>query len=391
MDDRKSCVARFSRFIHQRFFWLVIGSYVLAALFPPPGLWLRGVTFGESTLFRERTKITLPVMMLALLLFNSGLGVQTSQLRSLVRRPLVLITGLLANLMIPVVLVFGVTQGMRFWHNPDEVQSILVGLALVASMPIAGSSTAWSQNANGDLALSLALVLFSTFLSPVTTPLALHAVGLLASRDYAEALHELASASTGAFLAIGVLFPSVVGIVVHRTVGEARIASAKPLLKLVNSMNLLLLNYANASVSLPQTVADPDWDFLAVTLGIVVGLCVLAFAAGWLIARFLKASEAQQTSLMFGLGMNNNGTGLVLASMALADHPRGLLPIIFWNLVQHLIAAGVDVVMCRPPTRRHQHATGKPEERQSPSARATRHSSTDRAARGSLRVRREGT
>jgi BASS family bile acid:Na+ symporter len=44
---------------------------------------------------------------------------------------------------------------------------------------------------------------------------------------------------------------------------------------------------------------------------------------------------------MFGLGMNNNGTGLVLASVALADHPRVLLPIIVYNLVQHLLAGAV--------------------------------------------------
>ena len=71
---------------------------------------------------------------------------------------------------------------MDAWHNPDEVQNILVGLALVASMPIAGSSTAWSQNANGDMALSLGLVLGSTLLSPLTTPMALHAVGFMTTR-----------------------------------------------------------------------------------------------------------------------------------------------------------------------------------------------------------------
>ena len=52
---------------------------------------------------------------------------------------------------------------------------------------------------------------------------------------------------------------------------------------------------------------------------------------------------------MFGLGMNNNGTGLVLASMSLADHPRVMLPIIFYNLVQHLIAGFVDRLICRRP------------------------------------------
>ena len=98
-------------------------------------------------------------------------------------------------------------------------------------------------------------------------------------------------------------------------------------------------------MSLPQAVARPDPDFLAVTLAIVVGLCVLAFAAGWAIARLLRADRDQRTSLMFGLGMNNNGTGLVLASMALADHPRVMLPIIFYNLVQHLVAGAVDRIM----------------------------------------------
>jgi BASS family bile acid:Na+ symporter len=52
---------------------------------------------------------------------------------------------------------------------------------------------------------------------------------------------------------------------------------------------------------------------------------------------------------MFGLGMNNNGTGLVLASLALADHPRVTLPIIFSNLVQHLAAGFVDRWLSRTP------------------------------------------
>src|SRR4029077_15818257 len=122
-------------------------------------------------------------------------------------------------------------------------------------------------------------------------------------------------------------------------------------LKLVNSLNLLLLVYSNASTSLPQTVANPDWDFLAVVLTIVLGMCVLAFSSGWLLARLLNVDHAQKTSLMFSLGMNNNGTGLVLASMALAAFPSVMLPIIFYNLVQHLVAGCADFVLNRsaPP------------------------------------------
>ena len=47
-------------------------------------------------------------------------------------------------------------------------------------------------------------------------------------------------------------------------------------------------------------------------------------------------------SLMFGLGMNNNGTGLVLASATLSDHPAILLPMVFYTLIQQVIASIVD-------------------------------------------------
>jgi bile acid:Na+ symporter, BASS family len=338
MELRKSPLTSIFHFVHEHFIWLLVGSYAVAALWPAPGLEVRDVSFGSVVLLGERTTVSLPVLMLAALLFNAGLGVQATQLRNLARRPAMLPVGLAANLLIPIAFIFGVTRLMGLWHNPDEVQNILVGLALVASMPIAGSSTAWSQNADGNLALSLGLVLGSTLLSPLTTPLALHAVGLMASGEYAAILHDLADSGTGTFLVVGVILPSLGGIAVRLAIGGRRVAAIKPRLRLVNSAILLLLNYSNASVSLPPTIARPDPDFLAVTLGIVVSLCLLAFASGWGIARVLHATGDQRISLMFGLGMNNNGTGLVLASMVLADHPRVMLPIIFYNLIQHLVA-----------------------------------------------------
>jgi BASS family bile acid:Na+ symporter len=345
-------VDRLYHFIHRYFIWPLLGSYAVAALWPGPGLAARAVSFGQVTILGETVRLTPPVLMLAFLLLNAGLGVQTGQLKNLLRHPLALMAGLAANLLVPIAYIFLVSRTMRVWHNPDEVQNILVGLALVASMPIAGSSTAWSQNANGNLALSLGLVLFSTLLSPLTTPVALHSVGWMAAGDYAEDLHELASGGTGGFLAVTVLVPSLLGMVTRAAVGDARISPAKPVLKLLNVIVLLLLNYANALVSLPQVVADPDWDFLTVVVLIVMALCVASFAAGLLIARWVRADAPQRASLAFGLGMTNNGTGLVLASMALADHPRVLLPIILYNLVQHLVASCVDILLRRTGPRR---------------------------------------
>jgi BASS family bile acid:Na+ symporter len=110
---------------------------------------------------------------------------------------------------------------------------------------------------------------------------------------------------------------------------------------------LLVLNYSNASVSLPQAIADPDVDFLVVTFAITAGLCITAFAAAYWLSCLFRTDQADRVSLMYGLGMNNNGTGLVLASLALASFPRVMVPIILYNLVQHLVAGTVHEVTGR--------------------------------------------
>ena len=332
--------------IHHRLIAFLIAAYALAAFAPEAGLRLRAAEIsGASFAF------SLPSLFLALLLFNAGLGVEPSRLRGLFRRSRMLGVGLAANLLIPLAFILAVSVGLSLWHNSTEVQSILVGLALIASMPVAGSSTAWSQNTDGDMALSVGLVLGSTLLSPVTTPAVLHAVGWVADGDFAVRLHELAAGGTGRFLLACVLLPSLAGIAVRRLIGSPRHGQWKPALKLANSAILLTLCYANAAAALPGTVANPDWDFLGVMAAIVLGLCVLGFAAGGAVAHCSGADAGQKASLMFGLGMTNNGTGLVLAATSLAHVPDVMLPVIFYNLVQHLVAgaAGRWVLPGRVP------------------------------------------
>ena len=340
-------IEELAHLLHQRLIWLLLGSYAVAAFAPAFGLWMRDVSVWRMHLFQESTNVTLPMLLLAFLLFNAGLGIRIVSLREWARSSVPLSLGVIGNLFIPLLYILAVSQFMRFWHNPEEVQNILVGLALVASMPIAGSSTAWSQNANGDMTLSLGLVLLSTLLSPITTPVVLNSVAMVTHGDYSDDLRELAGYGTGAFLMLFVLLPSLVGIAVRVLVGDGAINRIKPYQKVLNILVLLLLSYSNAAVSLPAAVHQPDPDFLVVTLGIVTTLCVIAFLAGWAIARAVSANPQQEAALMFGLGMNNNGTGMVLASVTLADHPLVMLPIIFYNLVQHLIAAIVDYLRYR--------------------------------------------
>ena len=139
----------------------------------------------------------------------------------------------------------------------------------------------------------------------------------------------------------------MLGLLVRLMLQDAWLTEIMPFVKLTNSLVLLLLNYSNASVSLPQAWADRDVDFLVVTLAITTGLCLTAFGSGYGLSRLFKLDPAERISLIYGIGMNNNGTGLVLAALVLASYPRVMVPIIFYNLVQHLLAGTVHEVTGR--------------------------------------------
>ncbi len=338
-------IQRITNFVHHNFLLILLATYLLSALLPGPGLFLRDLSFGKIVAGGETINVTPSLLMLAFLLLNAGLGVRVQEMKNIATKPWLVGSGFLTNAFLPILLVYFVSVVLSGWHNHDETQNLLTGLALIVAMPIAGSSTAWSQNANGNLSLSLGLVILSTVLSPFITPICLNACSGVTSGDYAEDLQELAQSGTNLFMCLTVVLPSLAGIVLHFVLGERKVASMKPVLKLLNFAALLTLNYSNAATSLPQTFRNPDWDFVALIGVATTTVCVIAFGSGWLLSKIFKTDECDKAALMFGLGMNNNGTGLVLATTALKDHPAVFLPMIFYTLAQQITAAIVDKKM----------------------------------------------
>src|SRR5262245_7351829 len=113
--------------VHRHLFALLVTSFFVAALAPGPGLWMRSVSAGRVAVAGERLELGLPVLMLALLLFNAGFGVVPGQLRGLFRKPGVLLAGLTTNLVVPLLFLVCMAWALgQWWHNPHEAQCILV-------------------------------------------------------------------------------------------------------------------------------------------------------------------------------------------------------------------------------------------------------------------------
>ncbi len=342
MLGERTSLDRISHFVHDHFLGLLLATYAIAAVLPGLGLAIRDVSLGRVGLAGESMNLSLPSLMLGFLLLNAGLGVKASELRNLARRPSMLGLGLAANLADPDRVHLrhlegdaGLAQRRRGPAHPGRPGAG----GLDADRGVVDRLVAERRRRPGAQPGPGAWARPCSARSPRRWPCT--PSGSWPEGDYAEDLHELASHGSGVFLMACVVVPSLLGIAIRLLVGEPRLAVVRPYLKLANSANLLVLSYSNASAALPQAIANPDWDFLGAILAITSSLCVLAFASGGAIARLLKAEPSTRVSLMYGLGMNNNGTGLVLASMALADHPRVMLPIIVYNLVQQVVAGVV--------------------------------------------------
>ncbi len=333
MHPSRSPLARAAEFAHHHFLGFVVLTYAGAALCPAPGLALAG--FDPGAFLPGRPALPVPKLLLAGLLFTAGLGVCPRAVLDIARRPRLLLAGLLARLLVPLGLVALAAGLLARWHNPAEVACVVAGLGLVAAMPVAGSSVAWAGRGGGCPALSVGLVVASTLLSPLTTPLALSAAGTLAGVGGTTETAGPAAATLVAFVVV----PTAAGLAVRAALGAGWAGRRRDAMRAFSAAAVLILCYANAAGALPQVVRHPDWDFLAVAAAASLGLCGGSFAAGWWVGRRLGSGSQSGVSLAYGLGMSNNGGGLVTAS-ALALPADALLPVLAYNLIQHL-AAGV--------------------------------------------------
>ena len=321
---------------------------MLGALVPRVGVLLRRTSIGSVTWFGNKpVGLVVPTLLLALMLFNAGLGVRTEDIASMLKRPKLLLVGLAANAVLPIVFIGIAAFLLRSWADADETQNLLVGLALIGAMPVAGGSTVCAQNADGDVPLFVGLVLGTTLLSPFTIPLALRAVALMTHGDYSDDFGEMAREGSGTFAVVSVVIPCALGVLVRQVVGSARLAHALPWIKLANLANILLLSYSNASGALTEVIAHPDADLLVIVFCVTGAMCAASFAVGDSIARRLRAEAPQVTTMTFGVGMFNSSASSVLAATSLSDHPLVLLPILAYSLLQKIVAGAVDGVLGR--------------------------------------------
>jgi len=329
--------------VHDNFLWLLVLCYLLAAVAPGPGLAIRRLSYTRST----GDEISAPLLLLALLLFCAATVVRWSQVRGLLGHPGVLLLSLLAVWIVP-----GLFVSLMGWLLPavlgDHVSAgMMVGLALVAAMPVANSSVAWTQNARGNVALGLGLIVLTIVLSPLATPQMLNLMGLSLSAEETRHCETLVHQFSGTFFIVWVILPSAAGLLVNRLAGPERIAKGRGWIRLISAVTLLTLNYANASLAMPKLLESEGWSSILFSALLALSISLLGFASAWVMSHLWKLDQATWVSLIFAFSMKHTGLALVLAGEVLKDEPRAILIIVQATLLQHIVAGMIDRWLAR--------------------------------------------
>lgn len=338
-DEKLSIGDRLAGRVRRHFFWLLAACYALAAMWPAPGIAMR--RWESSALDFGYVSLSLPLLLLAVMLFSAAVLTDLSQIRLVSRHPIVLLVALVLVWLGPALLVVAAGGLVPWAVDGQATAGLLVGLALVATMPVANSSVGWAQNARGNLGLSLALVVLSISLSPWVTPNLLRLLGMSLSDQEQAYCEALVVQFSGIFFIIWVILPTAGGLACRYLLSPMRVAALESWFVLVSAAALLLLNYINSALALPKIHNAPVSLLLATTV-LAVALSVVGLACGWAIGWLLRVKHPTRSALMFALSMKHTGLALILAGAVLADQPLAILMIVLATLVQHVLAGAVQ-------------------------------------------------
>ncbi|MFD5078754.1 sodium-dependent transporter [Streptomyces sp. NPDC058371] len=315
----------------------VVLSYAVALVLPAPGLWLRRphtLPFGGPA----HPTLHTTSLLLSLVLFSAGLQVPVRALGRLLRRPKAVLAGLVLHLAIPLLIVPFVAFLLRRTPDTDGGSGLLSAMILIVAMPVAAGATVWTGKGDGDQPTMVGLVLASTLLSPLTTPLLLATLAPLLSGGYAHTLVATGHSAGTGFALTTVVLPCALGLACALVLPPrwlTRLLGTVVPLAVVGS---LVLTYVNASGALGSFLDRPRPLLFAAALAMAALVCLLSFALGQAAARLLRLDAPVASSLTLACGMNNSSASAVLITTSLPDKPHLLLPVLAYGLLQKTAA-----------------------------------------------------
>lgn len=234
-------------------------------------------------------------ILLGIIMFGMGLTLNLSDFRIVAKKPLPVLTGVVAQFVIMPLAAFIIALVLQL---PPEIAA---GLVLVGACPGGTASNVMVYLAKGDLPVSVAMTTVSTLLAPLLTPIAL----LVFANEWLP-VDPLAM-----FLSIFqvIIVPIALGLMIKqlfpRTVEKS--VQALPIVSMA------------AIIAIVAGVVGANQENIAATGLLVFAAVVLhngfGLALGYVTAKLVGLDETKRRAVSIEVGMQNSGLGTQLATV----------------------------------------------------------------------------
>jgi bile acid:Na+ symporter, BASS family len=263
---------------------------------------------------------------LAFIMFGVALELKVSDFKRLLETPKTSITGLASQfLLLPFV-----TYLLVLVIQPQP--SIALGMILVAACPGGNISNFLSYLAKGNVALSVSLTAFGTVIAIVMVPFNLELWASL-YEPTSNLLKEVRLDAWDLFESILMLagIPLAVGMLLTHYKPEiaAKIAKGIKPISIIIFIGFVVIALANNF--------EHFLNHIHLVLVIVAVHNALALTTGYLSARLMKLSVADQRTIAIETGIQNSGLGLFLI-FSFFDGMGGMALVAAWWGIWHIIS-----------------------------------------------------
>ncbi|MFD1773677.1 bile acid:sodium symporter family protein [Paenibacillus rhizophilus] len=203
----------------------------------------------------------------------------------------------------------------------------VTGYVLLFAIPTGVVSVVWVSIYGGNIALTLALILIDTLLSPLIVPGTLH---LLMGTSIEIRLWDMMKG-----LLYMIVAPSVVGMLLNQwTKGRVNKVWGPPLAPFVKLGLFAVVAINGAGIA--RYLKHPDGQ-LFIIISVTFATVVLGYVIGALTARRFRWNYEDSVAVQFNSGMRNLSAGAVLALKYFP--PAVALPVISGMLFQQILAS----------------------------------------------------
>ncbi|MBE6349393.1 MAG: bile acid:sodium symporter family protein [Spirochaetaceae bacterium] len=264
----------------------------------------------------------------AFMTFTGALSINAKDFIHVIKKPFPIFLFLFTSHVIMPCLGFFVGK-IIFPHDT----AIVTGIVLLFSIPTAVASSIWASIHQGNLSLTISILLVDTLLAPFLTPLTVSL--FMGTTVEIDGIGMLLS------LVWMVVIPSIIGVAINQFSKGKIPAIITPYCKPVSKLTLLMVIIINSS-RIRGKIDHFEGIFIITGLTCLI-LSFLGFAMGSFNGKLLKLKREDSVSLMYGTGMRNISAALVLAITYF--EARTAIPVVFGIVFQQTLAALSGIIL----------------------------------------------